>query len=266
MTELEQVQYLNAHLLREMPQHQKQAESFKNDLTRQKALFRSLSNVRAPAPLNPEFLQVQDAFLQQEVLQKGVISIDDLPPTAKQSRLYLWQGDITRLFVDAIVNAANNALLGCFVPCHNCIDNVIHSAAGLQLREACHNLMLQQDAPEATGEAKITPAFNLPCRYVLHTVGPIVCGELQKQDIVLLKACYRSCLHLAAKNNLTSLAFCCISTGEYHFPNEEAAHIAVETVQEFLQENQSEMRVIFNVFKDVDLRIYQRLLGEAAKI
>ena len=176
-----------------------------------------------------------------------------------QPGLYLWQGDITTLAVDAIVNAANSAMLGCFVPCHGCIDNAIHSAAGVQLRLECARIMAQQ-AEEPTGRAKITRAYNLPCRYVLHTVGPIIDGQVTRQDRELLASCYRSCLELAATYGLKSIAFCCISTGEFHFPNELAAEIAIRTVKAFQQQNPNRMEVIFNVFKDCDYEIYKKLL------
>ena len=165
-----------------------------------------------------------------------------------------------RLSVDAIVNAANSALLGCFVPCHGCIDNAIHSAAGLQLRDACHRIMLAQGHPEPNGQAKLTEGYNLPARYVLHTVGPIIQGRVTRRDWAELSACYRSCLELAAEHGLTSVAFCCISTGEFHFPNQEAAELAVRTVTDVLSHSTSIRKVIFNVFKNRDYEIYKRLL------
>ena len=177
-----------------------------------------------------------------------------------QPGLYLWQGDITTLQCDAIVNAANSGMTGCYVPNHRCIDNAIHTFAGVELRLACAELMEQQGYPEPTGRAKITPAFNLPCKYVLHTVGPIIGGRVTKEDKEQLTSCYRSCLELAAENALESVAFCCISTGEFHFPNELAAQIAVETVKEFLKAQTSVKKVIFNVFKDLDKAIYAKLL------
>lgn len=162
--------------------------------------------------------------------------------------------------VDGIVNAANNALLGCFIPCHGCIDNAIHSAAGIQLRLECSRIMTAQRTSEPTGKAKITQAYNLPCRYVLHTVGPIIRGKVTKQDCDLLTGCYRSCLELADNYGLKSVAFCCISTGEFHFPNEKAAEIAIETVKNYKKENQSRLEVVFNVFKSTDYEIYKRIL------
>ena len=222
-------------------------------------LLRSLINVRPPIPASSEFLTVQDAYLQERLAERGVTRIEDLSPV--RPGIYLWQGDITTLAADAIVNAANSQMLGCFHPCHGCIDNAIHTYAGVQLRLACAELMEQQGHEEETGKAKITPAFNLPCRYVLHTVGPIVQGWLTKKDKELLASCYRSCLELAEENNLRNIAFCCISTGEFHFPNDKAAQIAIQTVKEYRQETHTKMEVILNVFKDEDYKIYRRLLG-----
>ena len=262
MDRREQVQYLNQTLLAEMPQYREQAEAFPVDAFSQRRLLRSLMNVRPPMPLAPKFLEVQDALLSAEREEKGVVNGDALPPTAGDPRLVLWQGDITRLRADAIVDADNSALLGCFAPCHGCIDNAIHSAAGLQLRDACAEIMRAQGHPEPAGRAKLTCAYNLPARYVLHTVGPIVSRWVTWKDRRELAACYRSCLALAAEHDLRSVVFCCISTGEFHFPNQEAAEIAVRTVREFLeQQTTSVERVIFNVFKDLDAAIYRRLLG-----
>lgn len=217
-------------------------------------------NVRRPVRIGADFLQVQDAYLQDETAAKGITDIADLTPI--QPGLYLWQGDITTLKCDAIVNAANSGMTGCYIPNHRCIDNAIHTFAGVELRLSCAELMEQQGYPEPTGQAKITPAFNLPCRYVLHTVGPIISGRVTAEDKELLASCYRSCLELAAENKLESVAFCCISTGEFHFPNELAAEIAVRTVKEFFKKQTSVKKVIFNVFKDLDKAIYEKLLGE----
>ena len=220
--------------------------------------LRSLMNVRAPMAADETFLAVQDDYLRRELDARGVVRLSDLRPLCGD--LYLWQGDITTLRCDAIVNAANSGMTGCYVPNHRCIDNCIHSFAGVELRLACNELMKRQGHEELTGQSKITPAFNLPCKYVIHTVGPIVHGPLTSRDCELLASCYRSCLDLAAKQDLTSIAFCCISTGEFHFPNETAAEIAVETVENYLKENGYPIKVIFNVFKDEDLIIYKKLL------
>ena len=227
------------------------------DLTEKRQLLRSLMNVRPPVPADNEFLTVQDAYLQERLAERGVTRIGDLSPV--RPGIYLWQGDITTLAADGIVNAANSQMLGCFVPCHGCIDNAIHTYAGVQLRQECASIMAGQKA-EQTGSAKITKAYNLPCRYVLHTVGPIIYGVVTETDWKLLADCYRSCLDLAAAYGLHSLAFCCISTGEFHFPNRLAAEIAVMTVEEWQKENPDQMEVIFNVFKDNDYKIYRQLL------
>lgn len=242
-----------------MPQYKAQAAQFPPDALSQRRLLRSLMNVRPPLPLSNEFLAVQDELLSAETIEKGVIRVDRLP-SAGDTNLLLWQGDITRLAADAIVNAANSALLGCFVPCHGCIDNAIHSAAGLQLRDECSRIMAAQGRPEQAGQARLTGAYNLPSKHVLHTVGPIVHGGVTARDRQELKSCYASCLRLAAEHRLQSVAFCCVSTGEFHFPNREAAEIAVKAVREFLRWDSGGMKVIFNVFKDTDLKIYRQLL------
>ena len=224
----------------------------------QRQLLRGLMNIRAPQRIGADFLQVQDDYLKAETAAKGITDLADLTPV--QPGLYLWQGDITTLKCDAIVNAANSGMTGCYVPNHRCIDNAIHTFAGVELWLACAELMEQQGYPEPTGQAKITPAFNLPCRYVLHTVGPIINGRVTEKDKSRLESCYRSCLELAAENGLESVAFCCISTGEFHFPNEQAAQIAVETAKQFMNRKTSVKKVIFNVFKDLDKAIYEKLL------
>ncbi len=224
----------------------------------QRQLLRSLMNVRPPKPVGAEFLQIQDDYLREELARAGITESASLRPI--QGGICLWQGDITRLRCGAIVNAANSGMTGCYVPCHACIDNCIHTFAGVQLRLACAELMRRQGCEEPTGQAKITPGYNLPCDYVIHTVGPIVAGEVTAEDERLLASCYRSCLELAEENKVESIAFCCISTGVFSFPNERAAEIAVSTVQQYLARTGSRMRVIFNVFKDKDRKIYERLL------
>ena len=229
-----------------------------NDAYNQKRLLRSLFNIRMPKETSEDFLQIQDVYLQEENRRKGITDIADLQPV--QDDIYLWQGDITTLRCDAIVNAANSQMLGCFRPCHGCIDNAIHTFAGVQLRRNCNEIMQKQGHNEPTGQAKITPAYNLPCKYVLHTVGPIVSGRLTEEHCELLKSCYLSCLKLAEKNSVDSIAFCCISTGVFGFPKREAAKIAVDTVKEYKEEKRSDIKVIFNVFKDSDLAIYREVL------
>ena len=223
----------------------------------QKRLLRGLMNVRPPHPIGQEFLQLQDEYLQEEQRRRGVTDWRTLSPI--RDGLYLWRGDITTLRCDAIVNAANSALLGCFYPCHGCIDNAIHTFAGVQLRLYLDEQMKEQGHDEPVGQARLTPAFNLPCRYVLHTVGPYVSGRLTEAHRAQLASCYRSCLETAEQHGLESVAFCCISTGEFHFPREEAAQIAIQTVQ--THQKHSAIKVIFNVFQESDERLYQRLLG-----
>lgn len=252
MNQSEKRLFLIQSLLNERPSCQKQI--IPADSERQKILLRGLMNVRRAYPIGANFLQTQDAYLQDETAAKGITDIADLTPI--QPGLYLWQGDITTLRCDAIVNAANSGMTGCYIPNHRCIDNAIHTFAGMQLRLICDNLMEQQGYPEPAGGAKITPAFNLPSRYVLHTVGPVISGKVKKHERELLASCYRSCLGLAAENKLESVAFCCISTGEFHFPNELAAEIAVQSVKKFFRLQTGVKKVIFNVFKDLDKNIY----------
>lgn len=237
-------------------------------------LLRALINIRAPRPVPEQVLALQDELLRLEREEKGVVHAAGLPtadqtlacPLPHAERMILWRGDITRLDADAIVNAANSAMMGCFAPLHNCIDNVIHSAAGLGLRQACHDMMLADfpagDWKEPAGSARATAAFNLPCRYVFHSVGPIISGPLTEKDRAVLASCYTSCLDLARKKHCRSLAFCCISTGEFHFPAEEAARIAISTVTDWLDAHpQHEIKVIFNVFTERDHDIYTRYLS-----
>lgn len=259
MTQAQRRLLLIQSLLKEKPAYRELSIPAEPESQRQ--LLRGLLNLRVPQHADADFLLTQDAYLQGETAAKVITDIADLTPI--QPGLYLWQGDITTLKCDAIVNAANSGMTGCYIPNHRCIDNAIHTFAGVELRLACAELMEQQGYPEPTGRAKITPAFNLPCKYVLHTVGPIIDGRVTKADKELLASCYRSCLELAAENGLESVAFCCISTGEFHFPNEQAAQIAVETVKGFLKTQTSVKKVIFNVFKDLDKAIYEKLLGAA---
>ena len=248
----EKLNFLINFLLDEMPEYKDDAAN----IIDKKILLRSLMNVRPPKKLKGNFLKVQDEFLSHERELKGIVHADEIPEI--QPGISIWQGDITRLDADAIVNAANEKLLGCFVPCHSCIDNAIHSAAGLQLRDECNEIIKAQGHDEFTGCAKITRAYNLPSKFVIHTVGPIVFEKLKDNQKIELENCYKSCLKLADEKNLKTLAFCCISTGEYNFPNDEAAKIAVKTVKNFLPEAKSLRKIIFNVFKDLDLALYER--------
>lgn len=264
MTQQEKRIWLIQYLLKENPEY----ENLKipEDEIQQKQLLRSLMNIRAPKPIADQFLNIQDSYLSEVIRQRGVTDCKTLKPVASDSRLYIWRGDITSLKADAIVNAANSALLGCFHPCHSCIDNIIHTLAGIELRLRCNEIMEAQGHEEPTGQAKITPGYNLPCRYVLHTVGPIVHGVLKESDRKLLASCYASCLKLADLHGCESIAFCCISTGVFHFPQEEAAKTAIKAVREFLKDNHSIKQVIFNVFTEKDLAIYENLLGSGRSI
>ena len=256
MTHGEKLKFLTEYLIAERPDAARfKLPDIEGELFQ---LFRSLMNVREAGQISGEFLKIQDEFLQEETHRKGIVDIADLTPV--QPDIYLWQGDITTLKCGAIVNAANSGMTGCYYPCHGCIDNVIHTYAGVQLRLDCHRLMVQQGYPEPTGRAKITKAYNLPCDRVIHTVGPIVSGELTGTHCALLERCYISCLEIADREKVGSIAFCCISTGEFHFPNEAAAQIAVNAVKAYKAGSGSDIKVIFNVFKDIDLQIYKKLL------
>lgn len=257
MSQEERLDYLIKYLLDEDIQYLGYEIPIK--MEDKKTLLRSLMNVRQPKKISQDFLKIQDLYLQEELHREKIISITDM--FCIKPQIYLWKGDITKLEVDAIVNAGNNALLGCFIPCHGCIDNAIHSYAGIQLRLECKHIMEKQGIPETTGKAKITKGYNLPAKYVLHTVGPIIHGSLTEKDCSLLESCYLSCLELADAYHLKSIAFCCISTGEYHFPNDIAGKIAVNTVLKYLSETNSEIEVVFNVFKEEDYNIYKQLLG-----
>lgn len=256
MTQAERRIWLIKELLKENRQYENM--EIPQGAEEQRLLLRALMNVRMPGKISDEFLRVQDEYLKCIMEDKGVVDIDEL--RSCEDGIYLWQGDITRLRVDAIVNAANSGMTGCYAPNHRCIDNCIHTYAGVQLRLKCADIMAAQGYEEPTGMAKITPAYNLPCKYVIHTVGPIITGRLREKDCELLVSCYNSCLELAAQNGLESIAFCCISTGEFHFPNERAAQLAVDTVREFMKRESSVRKVVFNVFKDIDKEIYERLL------
>ena len=252
MTNDEKLLYLIEHLLAEETR-------FKNiqipsDRKSRFDLFRCLVNIRPPKPIDNEFLKVQDEFLQEEIAAKGIADIDDMEPV--KDNIYLWKGDITALKCGGIVNAANSQMLGCFQPCHSCIDNAIHTFSGVQLRFECASIMEKQGHNEPTGYAKVTSAYNLPCDIIIHTVGPAANGELTEKHCRQLESCYISCLKAASENNIGSIAFCCISTGVFGFPQREAAEIAVDTVQKY----SGDIKVIFNVFKQSDYDIYRELL------
>lgn len=256
MNQGERRKYLIEYLLAE----KKARAEIPVDGQSQKRLLRALFNVREPRAASGEFLCVQDEYLGEELRQKGITEISDLTPVAPD--IYLWQGDITTLKCGGIVNAANSQMLGCFCPNHGCIDNAVHTFAGVQLRQECADIMKAQGHAEPAGGAKITRAYNLPCEYVLHTVGPVVYGGLTAEHERLLESCYSSCLSLADEKGLDSLAFCCISTGEFHFPNDRAAEIAVGTALDYKRRTHSKIKIIFDVFRERDYELYARLLAD----
>ncbi|ALX49332.1 protein-ADP-ribose hydrolase [Lentibacillus amyloliquefaciens] len=261
MDQQARLDYLIDYLLNETPNADEQIMQDKTDTAEGKiALFRGLCNIRQPEAVSEQFLEVQDAFLTQWNNERHITSLQDLE--AVQPQLYLWQGDITSLAVDAIVNAANSELLGCTQANHDCIDNIIHTRAGVQLRLDCDELIKAQGRKEPMGKAKITKAYNLPSNFCLHTVGPFIdergVSTLKEH---LLASSYYSSLALADKYQLGTIAFCCISTGEFNFPNERAAEIAVQTMKDYIKNTGSNLQVIFNVFKDEDLQIYESLLA-----
>ena len=230
------------------------------DVQGQRDLLRSLMNVRMPNPIDNEFLVVQDEYLQLRNAERGITDVHNLKPVASDERLFIWQGDITTLKCDAIVNACNSRMLGCFSPMHSCIDNFIHTYAGVQLRLEMNEIMTKQGHEEPTGQAKITSGYNLPAKFILHTVGPNIQWKVTEEDEKMLASCYRECLKLAAENGVESIAFCCLSTGVFRFPQQRAAEIAVKTVKEYLETDETIKQVIFNVFKDEDLKIYNSIL------
>ena len=259
MTQQERLRYLVEGLVAEYKEKHNEHIDIPMNEAEQFNLFRALCNIRPAGSMPAEWMKVQDEYLNVLAHEKGIVTINDMEERAPQ--IYLWQGDITRLSVDAIVNAANNQLLGCFAPNHRCIDNAIHTFAGIELRMACSRMIEYMDMPEKTGVARKTYGFNLPAKHVIHTVGPIIYDSLTDIEREQLASCYRSCLELAHAYSLQSIAFCCISTGEFRFPNEDAAQIAIDTVRTYLKETNSKIQVIFNVFKDIDYDIYDKLLG-----
>ena len=259
MTQQERLRYLVEGLVAEYKEKHNEHIDIPMNEAEQFNLFRALCNIRPAGSMPAEWMKVQDEYLNVLAHEKGIVTINDMEERAPQ--IYLWQGDITRLSVDAIVNAANNQLLGCFAPNHRCIDNAIHTFAGIELRMACSRMIEYMDMPEKTGVARKTYGFNLPAKHVIHTVGPIIYDSLTDIEREQLASCYRSCLELANSYSLQSIAFCCISTGEFRFPNEEAAQIAIDTVRTYLKETNSKIQVVFNVFKDIDYDIYDKLLG-----
>lgn len=258
MTQDERREYLIQYLLKEEIPFGRQ--NIPTDKQGQENLLRSLMNVRPPRPISNDFLKIQDEYLTERNIERGITDVDTLAPVKSDSRLYIWQGDITTLKCDAIVNACNSQMLGCFSPMHACIDNFIHTYAGIELRLKMHEIMTKQGHEEETGKAKITSGYNLPAKYILHTVGPIIQWKVTKEDEDLLASCYTECLKLAADTGVESIAFCCLSTGVFRFPQQRAAEIATNTVKQYLNKDSRIKKVIFNVFKDEDLKIYSGLL------
>ena len=256
MTQEERRIYLIRELQREMPQYENLAIPDTED--QQWRLLRSLFNVRPPYPASKDFLKVQDEYLSEMIRQRGITVACGLPRVKNDPKITLWQGDITTLRCDAIVNAANRRPIGVLATLPFLHRQHCSLTFRRRARIKCNEIMQAQGHEEETGTAKITPAYNLPCKYVLHTVGPIISGPLRKSDCDLLASCYQSCLELAAENEVQSIAFCCISTGVFHFPQERAAEIAIKTVKSFLETDSSIQQVIFNVFTDKDLAIYQK--------
>ena len=258
MTQDEQREYLIQYLLKE--EIRVGSQNIPTDKQGQENLLRSLMNVRPPRPISNDFLKIQDEYLTERNIERGITDVDTLAPVKSDSRLYIWQGDITTLKCDVIVNACNSQMLGCFSPMHACIDNFIHTYAGMELRLKMHEIMAKQGHEEETGKAKITSGYNLPTKYILHTVGPIIQWKVTKEDEDLLASCYTECLKLAADTGVESIAFCCLSTGVFRFPQQRAAEIATNTVKQYLNKDSRIKKVIFNVFKDEDLKIYSGLL------
>ena len=273
MTQEERLDYLVEGFKDEAPEYRRVI--IPNDTEGKQRLLRSLMNVRMPKPASSEILSVQDTYLRGRALEKGIVNIAEIPAVSESmnsthayaERISIWQGDITRIAADAIVNAANSQMLGCFIPMHTCIDNCIHTYAGVQLREDCarrmNSLRLKfgDDYEQPTAVPMLTDAYNLPSKKVIHIVGPIVQYELTPELEKDLADCYRNTLDMCKENGLRSVAFCCISTGVFRFPNKRAAEIAVQTVTEWLKANPGSIdRAIFNVFKDEDKRYYENLL------
>lgn len=264
---MEKIDYLIEYLIRE--KEAVNIDEMPAICSDKKSLYRSLCNIREPFPISPEYLAVEDEYLQEELEKKGVVRDDDIEyvsqvyPKSKldfKNKICLWKGDITTLKTDCIVNAANSQGLGCFIPCHRCIDNCIHSFSGVRLRLECSKKMDEIDVLD-TGKVFLTKGYNLPAKYIIHTVGPIISFRPTKEDKEKLADCYKNSLKLAMRSNIRSIAFPCISTGEFKFPKKEASKIAIKAVTEVLDEYGVEFdKIIFNVFSDEDFKIYEQNL------
>jgi len=216
--------------------------------------IRALMNVTMPFDLPPEFYRKQDEYLKDRLSREKVIDVSLLP-----GRISLYRGDITLLKADAIVNAGNSALLGCFVPLHSCIDNAIHSKAGLEVRRDLMQVMSRQGHEEENGKVKVTQGYNLPSAWIFHTVGPQVRGSVTSQDEEDLRSCYLSCLKEADRRNVKSLVFPCLSTGLFDYPIEPASLLAVMTVKNYLEKTGSNLHVVFDVFSPRDESVYRNV-------
>ena len=263
---LEKLDFLIQYLLKE--NREVNIDKLPTDITQKKNLYRSLCNIREPKPISEEYLEVENAYLQEKLEKKDVIKVENIETIFEKyetselknsNKICLWEGDITTLQIEAIVNAANSQGLGCFVPCHKSIDNQIHTMAGLELRQACNEIMKKKDYQLKTGEAIITKGYNLPAKYVIHTVGPIIYDKVTQLEEQQLADCYINSLQLAMDNGIRTIAFPCISTGEFRFPKEQASKVAIATVDDFLKHNSDKFeKVVFNVFTEEDYRIYEK--------
>ena len=263
---MEKLDFLIDYLLKENKEIK--IDKIPTDINEKKNLYRSLCNIREPKPISKEYLEIENEYLQEELKKKDITKIEDIKPisiTTKESNLEnkdkicLWQGDITKLQIDSIVNAANSQGLGCFIPCHKCIDNQINSYAGISLRLECKEIMKEKDYFLHTGKAFITKGYNLPTKYIIHTVGPIIYEDVTEKEELQLVNCYTSSLELAIQNGIRTIAFPCISTGEFRFPKDKACKLAILAVTSFLKEHRNDFdKIVFNVYGEEDYKIYER--------
>lgn len=266
---MEKIDYLINYLLQEN-RKVNITENFSNNVDEEykKKLWRSLCNVRQAKPISQEYLKIEKEYLKEELNKKRITKVEDIKPISikveaetleNKDKICLWKGDITTLDIDSIVNAANPQGLGCFIPCHNCIDNQINTFAGINLRIECNKIMKEKEYFLKTGEAFVTKGYNLPAKYIIHTVGPIVQDKVNKKERKELEDCYINSLKLAIKKGIKTIAFPCISTGEYKFPKEEACMIAILAVERFLKDyNKYFDKIVFNVYSEEDYKIYER--------
>lgn len=236
-------------------------------------LWRALCNIRNAKPISAEYLKVQDEYLQERLEETQLTNVENIKSIKETysktnlenaNKICLWQGDITKLKIDAIVNAANSQGLGCFQPLHNCIDNQIQTFSGIQMRLECDKYMKKIGYNLPTGKAFITNGYNLPSKYVIHTVGPIINFEVSNEDKKLLKDCYINSLKIASEKGLKTIAFPCISTGIFRFPKELAVMCAFQGINEFLRDNKNSLeKIIFNVYGEEDFDIYDQFIRKS---